>query len=189
MQLKGRFYGILRDIEGNVILSLNVGKNLPDVANIEGKDLDIKVTQHREKRTLSQNSYYWLLISKLAQKLNISSTRLHNLLLRDMGIPFIIDGQIAMQPIPDTEKAENDILETDVFHLKPTGGVINANNGTVYRWYIILRGSSTFSTDEMASLLRLLVEECKQNGIETATPDELAQMKLYSEELERRRNG
>lgn len=174
-------------MDGEVLISFNVGK-LPDVSYIEGKDLDIKVSQHREKRTLSQNAYYWVLVSKLAQKMNISSTRLHNLLLRDMGLPFIIDGQIAMQPIPDNEQAENEVLETDVFHLKPTGGIIDSNNGTVYRWYIILRGSSTFSTDEMAALLRLLVEECKQNGIETATPWELAQMKMYSEELERRKH-
>lgn len=186
MILRGKLAGLMRDMRGSVVISFNVGE-VPDVSYIEGKDLDIKVTQHREKRSLSQNAYYWTLLSKLAHKQNISTTRLHNLLLRDIGIPFIIDGQIAMQPIPDTETAENEILETDVFHLKPTGGIINSSNGAVYRWYIILRGSSTFSTDEMSVLLNRLIDECKENDIEVATPFELAQMKMYSEELERRK--
>lgn len=186
MQLRGRLFGILRDVEGNVILSFNIGKDLPQTANIEGRDLDIKVTQHREKRSLTQNAYYWVLAQKLASKLRMSTTRLHNLMLRDVAPPFVIDGKMCMQPIPDTTKAENDILEAETFHLKPTGGVIQGNDGAIYRWYIVLRGSSTFDTVEMTTLLNRLVEECKENGIETATPEELEQIRRYTESLERR---
>lgn len=180
MQMRGCLYGVLRDIEGNVIVSLNIGKKLPELANIEGKDLDIKLTQHREKRGLTQNAFYWLLLSKLAAKLNISTARLHNLMLRDVAPPFIIDGRIAMQPIPDTDKAEEEILETETFHLKPTSGIIVGNDKNVYRWYIVLRGSSTFDTKEMTTLLDRLIEECKGNGIETATPEELARMRAMT---------
>ena len=176
MQLRGRVFGVLRDVDGNAIISFNVGRNLPQMADIEGKDLDIKVTQHREKRSLTQNAYYWTLCAKLASKLNITTSRLHNLMLRDSAPPFLIDGKIAMQPIPDTEKAENDILEAETFHLKPTSGIIQGNDGAIYRWYIVLRGSSTFDTVEMTSLLNRMVEECKEHGIETATPEELEQI-------------
>lgn len=178
MQLRGRFYGIMRDIEGNVVVSLNVGKKLPELANIEGKDLDIKITQHREKRGLTQNAYYWVLATQLASKQNISTARLHNLMLRDVAPPFVIDGKIAMQPIPDSDKAEEEILEAETFHLKPTSGIIVGNDRNVYRWYIVLRGSSTFDTKEMGTLLDRLIEECKASGIETATPEELARMRV-----------
>ena len=188
MQLSGRFYGILKDFKGNVIISFSVGEKAPDVAYIEGKQLDIKVVQHREKRTLTQNAYYWTLLSRLAAKLGISNARLHNLMLRDVAPPFVIDGKMAMQTIPDTDKAENDVLEAATFHLKPTSGIIVGNDNAIYRWYIVLRGSSTFDTKEMTALLDHLCEACKENGIETATPEELAQMKAYSEELERRKN-
>ena len=188
MQLRGKLSGVVRDMENNVIVSFNIGKYLPPLSSLEGKDLDIKASQHREKRSLTQNAYYWVLCSKLASKQRISTTRLHNLLLRDVAPPFIIDGKICMQPIPDTDKAENDILETETFHLKPTGGVIQGNDGAVYRWYIVLRGSSTFDTTEMTALLNRMVDECKENGIETATPQELEQMRKYSEELERRKS-
>ena len=167
----------MRDMENNVIVSFNIGKYLPPLSSLEGKDLDIKASQHREKRSLTQNAYYWTLCAKLAAKHNISTTRLHNLMLRDVAPPFIIDGRIAMQPIPDTDKAEEEILETDTFHLKPTSGIIVGNDKNVYRWYIVLRGSSTFDTKEMTTLLDRLIEECKGNGIDTATPEELARMR------------
>lgn len=188
MQLNGRFYGLLRDIKGNVIISFNVGQKLPDVATIEGNDLDIKVVRHREKRSMSQNAYYWTLLTKLAARLNVSNARLHNIMLRECAPPFVIDGKTAMQPIPDTDKAENEILEADTFHLRPTSGIIQGNDGAIYRWYIVLRGSSTFDTAEMSALLNRLCDACRENGIEVATPAELAQMRAYSEELERRKH-
>lgn len=188
MQLKGRLYGVLRDIKGNVIISFNIGPKAPELDGIEQKELDIKVVRHRVKRTLTQNAYYWVLISELASKLNVSTARLHNLMLRDVAPPFVIDGKIAMQPIPDTDKAEREVLEADTFHMKPTSGIILGNDGAIYRWYIVLRGSSTFDTAEMTALLNRLIEECKGNNIDVATPDELAQMRAYSEEIERRKS-
>lgn len=187
MQLRGKLSGVMRDMENNFIVSFNIGKYLPPLSSLEGKDLDIKASQHREKRSLTQNAYYWVLAQKLASKLRISTTRLHNLMLRDVAPPFVIDGKMCMQPIPDTTKAENDILEAETFHLKPTSGVIQGNDGAIYRWYVVLRGSSSFDTREMTALLNRMVDECKENGIETATPAELEQMRKYSEELERRK--
>ena len=38
---------------------------------------------HKEKRTLSQNAYYWQLLGKTADALRISKPELHNRMLRD----------------------------------------------------------------------------------------------------------
>ena len=40
--------GEVRDMENNVIVSFNIGKYLPPLSSLEGKDLDIKASQHRE---------------------------------------------------------------------------------------------------------------------------------------------
>ena len=181
MQLRGTLQGVLRDLQGNVIISFNVGQKVPQIGSIEGKDLDIRASVHREKRTMSQNAYYWVLCSKLAAKLNISTARLHNMLLREVGYPFIIDGKTVMNPIPDTDKAEEECLEATTFHLKPTSGVIVGNDKALYRWYIVLRGSSTFDTAEMTALLNRMVEECKDHGIETLPPEELERMRREAE--------
>lgn len=186
MLLRGTLHGLLRDLQGNVIISFNVGGNVPQMAEIEGKDLDIKAHPHREKRTMTQNAYYWVMLSKLSAKLRISNARLHNILLRDVAPPFIIDGKVVMQPIPNTDKAENEVLEESTFHLKPTSGVIVGNDNDIYRWYIVLRGSSTFSTVEMTALLNRLIEGCKEWGIETLPPEELERMRKQAEEQERK---
>lgn len=185
MQLRGTLKDVLRDVNGNVIISFSIGKNVPEMANIDGKDLDIKVTQHREKRTLTQNAYYWVLIAKLAAKHRISNARLHNLLLRDVAPPFEIDGKIVMQPIPDTEKAENEVLEALTYHLKPSSGVIKGNDGDIYRWYVLLKGSSEMTTAEFTALLNRLVDECRESGIETLPAHELERMRKLAEEHER----
>ena len=140
------------------------------------KIFDIK--EHRQKRSLDSNAYYWVLVGKLAKKLNISTARLHNLLLRDCGLPFLIDGHVSMQPIPDTEAAEEQVLESSTYHLKPTSSVIEGKDG-LYRWYIVLRGSSSYNTEEFSALLDKLIAECKAQGdIETMTPEELYRMRV-----------
>ena len=42
---------------------------------------------------------------------------------------------------------------------------------------ILYYGSSSYDTEQMSSLIDLLVDDCKAQGIETATPDELARYK------------
>lgn len=138
------------------------------------KVYDIK--EHKERRSLDSNSYYWVLVSKLSQKLRMSCARIHNTMLRDVAPPYLIDGRVAMQPIPDTDEAENQVLESTTYHLKPTSGTIEGKDGQLYRWYIILRGSSSFNKEEMSALIDRIVAECKEQDIETATPAELAQM-------------
>lgn len=134
------------------------------------------ISEHRERRSLDSNSYYWVLVAKLSQKLRMSSARIHNTMLREVAPPFLIDGRIAMQPIPDTDEAENQVIESTTFHLKPSSGTIEGKDGQVYRWYIILRGSSTFNKEEMNALIDRIVEECKQQDIEVVSSDELARM-------------
>lgn len=150
-----------------------------------GKLFDI--TEHKEKRSLSQNAYYWRLLSVLARKLRVSNARLHNLMLRDCACPYIIGGKVAMQPIPDTDEAENDVLEAEAFHLKPSSGIITGNDGAIFRWYVVLRGSSTFNVEEMSRLLDRLIEECRQQGIETLSPDEIERMRQYERNQEQKK--
>lgn len=84
-----------------------------------------------------------------------------------------------MQPIPDTDDAENQVLEAGTYHLKPTSGTITGNDGARYRWYVVLRGSSSFCTAEMSALLDLLIADCKEQGIETLSQDEIERMRQY----------
>lgn len=161
------------------------------LASGKGKDKLFDVKEHREKRSVSQNSYYWTLLSKLARKLHMSNARVHNMLLRDVAPPFEIGGQVAMQPIPDTEEAEQQVLEAETYHLRPTSGIIETKDGKRCRWYVVLRGSSTFNTEEFSALLDRLIEECKAQvpPIETMSPAELEKIREYERVQEQKKQS
>jgi hypothetical protein len=152
----------------------------------QDKHLVYDIDLHKERRSLSQNGYYWKLLSILARKLNMSNARVHNLLLRECSSPYLIGGKVAMQPIPDTDEAENQVLESETYHLKPTSGTITGNDGQRYRWYLLLHGSSDFTVEQMRGLLDRLIEDCKEQGIETLSEDELMRIRQGELEHERR---
>lgn len=147
------------------------------------------VIPHREKRSLSQNAYYYVLLGKVADKLRISKARLHNDMLQHFGQYAEIDGQRVYVTIPDTEECEKQAMESQTVHLKPSSSTMFGKDGVTYRTWIMLKGSHELSVNEMSVLLDGLVQEARQLDIEVLTPDELARMRMLEQQAEDRRNG
>lgn len=182
IEKKARLMEILYTMDGKrrLVFDLAAGMTESEAQSIAGKDLSLTVREWKAKRSLDANAYYWVLVTKLAEAVKVSKPRMHNLLLRRYGQQMILDGQRVILMIPDTEEAENAALEASTFHIRPTA---NTRRGEPvdFRAYVVLRGSSDYDTKEMSVLLDGTVEECKQAGIETATPDEIQRMKeLYA---------
>ena len=165
----GRPLGTFEVFEGQP--ALKMAQNFKD-----GVRVAIKVTKHREKRSLDANAYYWQLIGKLAKAQNISNNYCHNVMLRRYGVLEEIDGKPMFLVIPDTDEAEKKADEAETYHIKPTSNVREGNDGKMYRTYMLLKGSSQMDTAEFSRLVSGLVDECRQCGIETLTPAELARM-------------
>ena len=142
---------------------------------------------YRRKRSLDANSYYWSLLTKLAEVAGISKNRAHNMMLRRYGKLVEVDGNLIYVVVPDNDEGERMALEAETFHIKPTSQVKTANDGSSFRTYLMLRGSSTYDTAEMSTLINGLVEECKDLGIETMTPQELERMMALYEQNRRKR--
>ena len=153
---------------------------------VQQKPHEMDVRPIQVKRSLKANAYYHILLAKLAQKLRVSETFLHNMMLRRYGQPFIVGGSLMRIPIPDTDEAARKIDESDEVHAKPTSNVREGADGVNYRVYILMRGSSSYSSQEFAALLNGLIDECKEQGIVTMTPLEVAQMGADMESAERR---
>ena len=143
--------------------------------------------EHREKRSLTQNSYYWKLLSLTADKLKMSKPELHNRMLRKYGQRQYIGGLLVRIPIPDTEEAEEAALAAETFHITPTSDVKTGKDGRQYRTYLMLRGSSEYDTREMSVLLDGMINEAQQQDIETLTPMELERMRRDEREAEERK--
>lgn len=188
MDFKGTIFQVLRDwTTGKFQITFQTEQDISGQLDaIRNNPVRVTAKQWKEKRSLDANSYYWVLVTKLAEALHISKPRCHNLMLRRYGQNLTIDGHGAYIRIPDTEKAEEMALEASEYHIRPTSQVVTGNDGVNYRTYIMLMGSSQYDTAEMSHLIDGLVDECKAAGIETLPPDELARM-MADYEVNRRK--
>jgi hypothetical protein len=131
------------------------------------------LTEHKDvkKRSLDSNAYFHVLCDKLRQKLNISMARCKNHLIADYGqFEYIGDEPMVYK----TNAPDDYMMELETLHSKCIK-VAKENGKDVY-FYRIYRGSHTYNTEEMSKLIRGTVEECQLQGIEVATPDEIAKM-------------
>ena len=134
---------------------------------------DIEPHKERKGRSLSANSYFHVLVQKLAQAQNppISLAKCKNMMIAAYGQPEYIDGQQAIikSNVPQEKMQEIEYLHTALVK-------ISEENGTECYFYRIYRGSHTYNTEEMQKLIAGTVQECQDAGVETATPAEVQKM-------------
>lgn len=146
------------------------------------------LTEHKEKKSLSQNNYYWKLageVVKKTTKYGANINEIHNRNLRELGLREYINDQPICLYLPDTEDAEKTALNAESYHIKPTSQTRQGKDGLMFRCYVMLRGSHTFNTEEMSALIDLMVQEAQAVGVETLTPLELAQMREWERQHEK----
>lgn len=136
----------------------------------EGTEKEWELKERKRKRTLTQNAYYWQLLTKVAQKLRLTNTELHNQMLAEFGCLDMDIKTVIMRDDIDWRK-----LAT--LHLRPTTSTRTLDDGRLYRVYFVMRGSHTYNTQEMSRLVDGLIEEAKAQDIETLPPYELAAMR------------
>ena len=176
-------------ISGKFLLTFEMEQDIgSQIDEMKGQLLTVTAKKCRKKRSLDANAYYWQLVTKLADKLNISKPHLHNILLRRYGRPEIVDGQMIFLALPDSDAGARKADEAETYHIRPTSEVNTGKDGQLYRTYVMLRGSSTYDTVEMSVLIDGLVSECKEQGIETIPPKELERMMEMYEKNRRKRH-
>ena len=138
----------------------------------EGKTYELK--EHKEKRSLNANAYFWVLVGKIAKATHSTNQIIHNALLRDYGQIDIQDGVAQWVVLPESYK----LTESDYLLATPNKVKMQSKKGEVQGIvYIRLRGSHTYNTEEMSRLIDGTVMEAKELGIETLTPFQLEEMK------------
>lgn len=192
MEFTGKLVSVAKDwITGqfHLTFSMNEQEKAEFIDEIKSVDkLSVRAVKYRQKRSLDANAYYWQLLSKVAEKLLLTKSHAHNIMLRKYGQILIIDGKAVYLVLPDTEDAERTADEAETYHVKPLSQVKEGKGGIMYRTYIMLRGSSDYDTKEMSTLIEGLVSDAKELGIETMTAEELERMMQQYEEHYARRH-
>lgn len=133
-------------------------------------EYEFEIKQHRKKRSLNANNYSWKLTDELADKLIVAGVKITK---EECHAEMIYRyGQVMLD-----ENGEQVIISvrqgvkiTDFYpYAKEIGtGTVKGKDFTHYRIY---RGSHTYDTKEMSIFISGIVEECKEQGIDTDTPE------------------
>lgn len=137
------------------------------------------ITPHKTKRSLNQNSLYWMAVGIIAKALKKPNCYIHNLLLRRCEIYEQIDGKVVCVPLPDTDEAELWAEYHELYHYKPTLERFTNTNGTEWRWYKVLKGSKEYNMEEMARLIDIAIDQLESMGL--MLPQDAATVKALEE--------
>ena len=169
METTGKLTGVMRSFDGNsIVITLEVDPTAAgQIENLSAQDkLSIKVVKYRKKRSLDANAYAWVLMTKIADAVSSSKEEIYEEMLQKYGSVYEDeDGYITM-----TVKKSVDMTKIGGHwkYIKDNGKFAS---------YLMIKGSSEYDTEEMSHFIDRIVEESKDLGIETATPDELERMK------------
>ena len=177
MDLTGKIHGMMIDVaSGKLNLTIQVNEDSQRILDelkelVACEKLAVALKKWRKKRSLDANAYYWVLVSKIAEKLRSSKEEVHNLMLSRYGQPEREDDGSAVV-LSVLERI--DLTKRDDIHVKPIGhGTVD---GKRFTHYILLRGSHTYDTKEMSVLIDGVVSEAREMGIETMTTEELERL-------------
>ena len=143
----------------------DLGKAMSIVRNHKDRLYDLEVKEHKKKRSLDANAYAWVMISKLAEKLNIPKTDIYRSAIKEIGgnSDVVCIQDKAVDSLCDGWQRNGIGWLTERFPSKLDG----CTNVTLYY------GSSTYDTAQMSRLINIIVEECRQLGIETKSKEEV----------------
>lgn len=166
--MKGRIKDLGFGLQGDLTVTLTLPRHyIEDLKALKDCDIDATIKKYREKRSLSQNAYAWTLITKIAQSINppMNKEEVYVEMLKRYGQGGFISTQ--------ADKAGDVTRAFDYYVQKGEGEV----NGKKFLHYMVYVGSSKYNTKEMATFISGIVEEAKDLGIETMTPDEIARLR------------
>ena len=166
--MKGRITNIGFGLEGDLTVTLSLPRhNADNIKKLLDAEIDAEIKKWREKRSLSANAYAWVLITQIAQSMTppMNKEEVYVEMLKRYGQ----GGFISIQ----ADKA-SDVTRAFDYYVQKGEGEVNGKNFLHYMVYI---GSSKYNTKEMSVFISGIVEEAKDLGIETLTPQELERMK------------
>lgn len=174
MKVSGRIVGANIDFRtGKPTISFEVNEQgdfklmVDEMKELE--KLSIEVKPYRRRRSLDANAYCWVLIDKLAEKVGASKEDVYKQYITHIGgnSEIVCVRDHAVDRLCDGWRRNGIGWQTETFDSK-LDGCTNV---------ILYYGSSVYDSGQMARLLDLIIQDCRELGIQTETPDEIAKMK------------
>lgn len=120
------------------------------------------IKEHREKRGLDANSYYWSLTNQLSNLLHLGNEELHLRLLKDYS-------QVMLVPLLPEQNPQGYFK----YYEKYKETEIEGKEAIYYK---VWKPSSEMNSKEFWLLIKGLEQECQNVGIETLEEKKLREM-------------
>lgn len=141
-------------------------KLLIEISNLDKDKLyDVKIVEYSDKRTKTMNSYYWVLVTQLADALRTSKDELHEQLIKRYSQRDYISLLANINP-------------SDYFPYYEYQSTYKHNDNT-FKSYLIFKRSSDMNKREFSILLDGLISECNECGLSTMTSEQIAELNYY----------
>ena len=171
METVGKLVNATRDfITGKLNITFQIDSFSADEINELHQTtdvLDIIVKKHKKKRSLDANAYAWVLMTKIANHKDIKSSKeeVYEEMLQKYGY---LDKDDEGYIIITIKKGINVARLGGHWKFYKSNGKFDS--------YLAIKGSSEYTTSEMATFIDGIVYECKELGIETMTPEQLKRL-------------
>lgn len=170
--MTGRIVDGSRGLTGKPRLTLEINEDdefavVFDELNQKDK-ITIDLKPYRRKRSLDANAYFWVLCGKLAAKIGVPKSEIYREYVKEIGDNYYTSCVHSPEAQAVCECWERNGLGwvTDIVPSKIDGCTV----------VLLYYGSSEYDTAQMTRLISLVVADCKDQGIETATPEEINNM-------------
>lgn len=141
-------------------------KAVEDFAKHKGEDIELKVAKYRPKKSHQQNAYLWELCDRLASVVGSDKLTVYRRAINSVGAyeDYVMKPEVAT-PFCKMWSAQGTGWITEIVDRNDDGLLIRAYYGT-----------SKYNKKEMARLIEYIVDDCREVGIVTKTPKEIALM-------------
>lgn len=161
---------------GEQIITLTVKADFTErFDRLKDYEVEIEIKKHRQRRSSDANCYCWVLCEKIAKRLceeKVKHTKedIYRNAIKEIGV-FRDFPDLS----PDNAKTLRHAWEmigtgwlTEQVDYDQTGEKV-----TIRCYY----GSSQYNTKQMSRLIDNLIQDCRELGIETDTPEQIEQIK------------
>ena len=170
--MKARVNNLVRDYRNVMILSFEVEQEsayeAKRIFDHEKGLLSVSVKEWKDKRTLTANAYFHVLVNKLATAMRIANDECKVYLVKSYGTVAERNGTPVTITLPKGVKSEDFYPYCE--------WIAGDADGDTYQLY---KQTHVMDTKEFARLLDGTIAECKEQNIETLPPEEIA--RLYAQ--------
>lgn len=126
---------------------------------VEFKPGEYDIVKTKKKRSLDANSFYWVILDKIAKKIQVSKAEIYRNAIKEIGgtSETLCMKTEAVEKFRKSWEKNGLGWQSEAFDSKSDGCT------NVIAYY----GSSTFNTEQMSRLIDNAMQDCEALGIET----------------------